>query len=160
WLIQLIRGDLDWIVMKALEKDRTRRYETASAFAADVQHHLRDEPVLARPPAALDRFRKFARRNKAALLMTVGAFLTVTVLGGGIGWVMLDRAAQEVARERSVDAIVRQATLLMEQGKWTEAELAVQRGEGLLEREGQAEIPERFRALRKHLDMVARVGQI
>jgi serine/threonine-protein kinase len=159
-LIQLVRGDLDWIVMKALEKDRSRRYETASAFAADVQHHLRDEPVEARPPAALYRFHKFARRNKAALLVTAGAFLAVTVLGGSIAWVMLGSAAQEAARERSVDAIVRQATLLMKQGKWTEAELAVQRGEGLLEREGNAEFPERFRALRKHLDMVARVVEI
>src|SRR5262249_30565423 len=63
-LSQLCRGELDWVVMKALEKDRGRRYETASAFAADIQRSLADEPVLACPPSAGYRFRKFARRNK------------------------------------------------------------------------------------------------
>jgi len=50
-LIRLLRGDLDWIVMKALEKDRTRRYETANGFASDIQRHLNNEPVVARPPS-------------------------------------------------------------------------------------------------------------
>src|SRR5262249_46260717 len=63
-LSQLFRGELDWIVMKALEKDRNRRYETASAFAADVQRYLKDEPVEAGPPSAWYRLRKFARRHK------------------------------------------------------------------------------------------------
>jgi serine/threonine protein kinase len=61
-LSQLFRGELDWIVMKALEKDRNRRYDTASSFAADVQRYLHDEPVAACPPSAVYRFRKFARR--------------------------------------------------------------------------------------------------
>ena len=64
-LTRLVRGELDWIVMKALEKDRTRRYETANGFAADVQRYLDDEPVQACPPSAWYRLRKFARRNKA-----------------------------------------------------------------------------------------------
>ena len=59
-----VRGELDWIVMKALEKDRNRRYETASGFAADIERHLHDEPVEAGPPSAAYRFRKFAQRNK------------------------------------------------------------------------------------------------
>src|SRR4029077_14470735 len=63
-LSKLLRGELDWIVMKTLEKDRNRRYETASAFAADVQRYLKDDPVQASPPSALYRFRKFARRHK------------------------------------------------------------------------------------------------
>jgi signal transduction histidine kinase len=66
-LSKLIRGELDWIVMKALEKDRNRRYETANGFAADVLHYLSDEPVLACPPSVGYRLRKFARRNKASL---------------------------------------------------------------------------------------------
>ena len=66
-LAKLVRGELDWIVMKTLEKDRNRRYETANAFAADVQRYLNDEPVQACPPSALYHFRKFARRNRAAL---------------------------------------------------------------------------------------------
>src|SRR5205823_7401513 len=64
-LSQLFRGELDWIVMKALEKDRNRRYETASSFAADVERYLHDEPVQACPPSIVYRFRKFARRNQA-----------------------------------------------------------------------------------------------
>src|SRR5262249_54053799 len=63
-LRRLLRGELDWIVMKALEKDRSRRYETASAFAADVQRYLHDEPVQACPPSARYRLRKFVRRNR------------------------------------------------------------------------------------------------
>src|SRR5207244_1668933 len=63
-LRQLFRGELDWIVMKALEKDRNRRYETVSALAADVQRYLCDEPVQACPPSASYRLRKFARRNR------------------------------------------------------------------------------------------------
>jgi WD40 repeat protein len=74
-LSALFRGELDWVVMKALEKDRNRRYESASAFAADVQRYLHDEPVQACPPSAAYRFRKFARRNK-------GALLTATLAGG------------------------------------------------------------------------------
>src|SRR5207244_6192650 len=66
-LTALVRGELDWIVMKALEKDRSRRYESASDFATDVERYLDDEPVQACPPSALYRFRKFARRNKAVL---------------------------------------------------------------------------------------------
>src|SRR5205823_5338689 len=93
-LTKLVRGELDWIVMKTLEKDRNRRYETASAFAADVQRYLKDEPVQACPPSAWYRFRKFARRNKAALatasimavalLLAVGSLAsTVQVLAAG-----------------------------------------------------------------------------
>src|SRR5438132_13507688 len=66
-LTKLVRGELDWIVMKALEKDRNRRYETANGFALDVQRYLADEPVQACPPSAGYRFRKFAQRNKGVL---------------------------------------------------------------------------------------------
>jgi serine/threonine protein kinase len=77
-LSQLFRGELDWIVMKCLDKDRNRRYETASALAADVQRYLHDEPVLACPPSAWYHFGKFARRNKRGLLST--ALLGVMLL--------------------------------------------------------------------------------
>jgi WD40 repeat protein/serine/threonine protein kinase len=79
-LSQLFRGELDWIVMKALEKDRNRRYESASAFAADVQRYLHDEPVQACPPSARYRLHKFARRNKAALVTT--AVVAVALVSG------------------------------------------------------------------------------
>jgi len=67
-LTKLVRGELDWIVMKALEKDRNRRYETANGFAMDVQRYLADEPVQACPPSAWYRLRKFVRRNKGPVL--------------------------------------------------------------------------------------------
>jgi serine/threonine protein kinase/Flp pilus assembly protein TadD len=82
-LSQLFRGELDWIVMKALEKDRNRRYETVSALAADVQRFLNDEPVLACPPSRWYRFRKLARRNKRAFVMA--SALALAVLLGVIG---------------------------------------------------------------------------
>jgi eukaryotic-like serine/threonine-protein kinase len=78
-LRQLFRGDLDWIVMKALEKDRNRRYESASAFAGDVQRYLHDEPVVACPPSAWYRFRKFARR-KSGVLKTAAAVALAAVV--------------------------------------------------------------------------------
>ena len=64
-LTRLIHGELDWIVMKCLEKDRNRRYETANSFALDVERYLSDEAVQACPPSAIYRMRKFARRNKS-----------------------------------------------------------------------------------------------
>jgi serine/threonine protein kinase/uncharacterized protein HemY len=82
-LSQLFRGELDWVVMKALEKDRARRYETASAFAADVQRYLNDEPVLACPPSARYRLGKLARRHKVAL--TTAALVTAALLLGTAG---------------------------------------------------------------------------
>jgi len=81
-LSQLVRGELDWIAMKCLEKDRNRRYETASALAADVQHYLRDEPVQACPPSAWYRFRKLARRNRRALV-TLSVFVLAALVGVG-----------------------------------------------------------------------------
>jgi tetratricopeptide (TPR) repeat protein len=91
---QQLRGELDWIVMRALEKDRNRRYESASTLAADVQRYLGDEPVLACPASVAYRFRKFARRNKV-MLGTAAAVAVALLLGLGISiWqaVEADRA--------------------------------------------------------------------
>jgi len=99
-LSRLLHGELDWIVMKCLEKDRNRRYETASALAADVQHYLHDEPVQACPPSAWYKFRKFARRKKTALVIGTCVFLAFAGLAGGVGWVARDRAATEEAGAR------------------------------------------------------------
>src|SRR5262249_57551280 len=73
-LDRILRGELDWIVMKCLEKDRTRRYETAGGLARDLMRHLTDQPVEACPPSGWYRFAKFARRNRAGL-MTAGLVL-------------------------------------------------------------------------------------
>ncbi|HUG66887.1 MAG TPA: protein kinase [Pirellulaceae bacterium] len=79
-LSALVRGELDWIVMKALEKDRVCRYETANGFAADIERYLSDEPVEACPPSAAYRFTKFARRNKV-VMTTVGLIAGALLLG-------------------------------------------------------------------------------
>jgi WD40 repeat protein/serine/threonine protein kinase len=78
--IDMVRGDLDWIVMKCLEKDRARRYETANGLAMDIQRLLNDEPILARPPSNLYRFRKLVRRHRLAFA-AAGLVLSVLVLG-------------------------------------------------------------------------------
>jgi serine/threonine protein kinase/tetratricopeptide (TPR) repeat protein len=100
-----IDKDLDWIVMKALEKDRARRYETAAGLAADVERYLRDEPVEASPPSHVYRLRKFARRNKA-LLATAATILFVLVAASIVSTWMAVRAisAETTARGAEADA--------------------------------------------------------
>ncbi len=92
-LVHLIRGDLDWIVMKCLEKDRARRYETANGLAMDVQRYLTDEAIVARPPSQLYRFQKMVRRNK--LVFAAGSAVVVAlvlgVIGTSIGFVRSER---------------------------------------------------------------------
>jgi len=82
-LTKLVRGELDWIVMKSLEKDRSRRYETANGFAIDVQRYLTGEPVLAAPPSATYRLRKFARKHRAGLT-TAAAIALFLVAGAAV----------------------------------------------------------------------------
>jgi serine/threonine protein kinase/Flp pilus assembly protein TadD len=170
-LSQLFRGELDWIVMKALEKDRNRRYETANGFALDVQRYLADEPVLACPPSAWYRFRKFARRRKAALAVAACAFLALAGTAGTVGWAVRDRTAlyQQAAHDREV----REAALdsevqhsleetgpLIEQGKWPEALAVVERADKLLAAAGRTERPPRLRELQKDLAMARRLDGV
>jgi eukaryotic-like serine/threonine-protein kinase len=79
-LIHLVRGDLDWIVMKCLEKDRNRRYETANGLASDIMRHVNNEPVVARPPSNVYRFQKLVRRNK--LVFAAGTGVAIALLVG------------------------------------------------------------------------------
>ena len=96
-LTRQVRGELDWVVMKCLEKDRNRRYESASALAAEVQRYLADEPVLACPPSTSYRLRKFARRNHRAVLGAVASLMLAVLLVVAGGWLYLDRTRE---RER------------------------------------------------------------
>jgi len=82
-LIHLVRDDLDWVVMKCLEKDRARRYETANGLASDIQRHLKCEPVLARPPSRLYEFQKTFRRHRFGFA-AAGAVIMALLLGLGI----------------------------------------------------------------------------
>ena len=161
-LTKMVRGELDWIVMKALEKDRNRRYDTANGFAADVQRYLADEPVQACPPSAGYRLRKFARRNKAGLATAGLILLFLVVLGSGVGWVTWDRSAKQRETERGATAALAQAEVFLTEGdketdnpaRWQAtvglAEAAVQRAEELLALgKATADLAERVRQVRE-----------
>ena len=94
---RVFAGDLDWIVMKCLEKDRARRYETANGLAADLKRHLNNEPVVARPPSTAYRLQKAMRRNKLAF-MAGAAIAAALVVGIGISTWQANRA-KEAARD-------------------------------------------------------------
>jgi serine/threonine protein kinase/tetratricopeptide (TPR) repeat protein len=108
-LSKLVRGDLDWITMRALEKDRTRRYETANGLARDIQRYLSDEPVEACPPSATYRLRKFARKNRAALTSATAIAVLLLVGAATSTWLAVRatraeadaREAQQAEAERA-----------------------------------------------------------
>ena len=104
-LARVLVGDLDWIVMRAVEKEKERRYGSATELAADIQRHLRNEPVLARPPSRAYRTRKFVRRHRLGVVAAV--LVTVAVLAGaGVSlWqAVLARAAERTAIEEAESA--------------------------------------------------------
>jgi serine/threonine protein kinase/tetratricopeptide (TPR) repeat protein len=164
-LMRLVRGDLDWIVMKALEKDRNRRYETASALAADVLRYLRDEPVEACPPSVWYRVRKFARRHQAGLAVAAGALLLVSSLLGGALWTFHKQDLRRAETERAVSASLSQTEMLLREGdkqldypaRWQGtlglAEAAMQRAEELLATgEGTDDLSVRVHQVRRTVD--------
>ena len=91
----MIRGDLDWIILRAIEKDRTRRYSSVQELASDLERHARNEPVLAGPPSFSYRAGRFVRRHKLAVALTASLFAAVLLFGSAMAWL-----AQENARER------------------------------------------------------------
>jgi serine/threonine protein kinase/tetratricopeptide (TPR) repeat protein len=102
-LCRIIRGDLDWVVMKALEKDRTRRYETASELAMDIERHLRDEPVSAGPPSVRYRLHKFVRRHRT--VVASGLLVVAAIVGGlVVSTTMYFRAEQALRMEAAARA--------------------------------------------------------
>jgi serine/threonine protein kinase/tetratricopeptide (TPR) repeat protein len=134
-LSRLIRGELDWVVMKALDKDRNRRYETASAFAADVQRYLHDEPVQAFPPSAWYRWRKFARRHRAPLGIAVlaAAIVLVALCGLIVGLIAVDR--ERTHTQTALDAEAEQRRLAEEN-----ATLAISVLEEIILKEAEARV--------------------
>jgi hypothetical protein len=150
-----IRGDLDWIAMKCLEKGRNRRYETPNGLALDVQRYLAGEAVLACPPSMWYRLRKFGLRHKASLWATGAAVLVLVMASAGGTWVLWDQAARRAelagrtadtekavtaalakagqsvdraGRQRSATSVEAQAALM----DWREAEAAVVEAEAAL----------------------------
>jgi serine/threonine protein kinase/tetratricopeptide (TPR) repeat protein len=103
-LTRLVRGELDWIVMKALEKDRGRRFESASAFAADIARYLKDEPVSAGPPGTGYRLRKFARRNRRPVVAAVLVLLALVlgVIGTTIGLLRAEKRLVQLEKANEI----------------------------------------------------------
>src|SRR4029078_12299208 len=128
-LTKLVRGELDWFVMKSLEEDRNRRYETANGLAADVQRYLNDEPVLACPPSASYRFRKFARRNKVA--RTTAAVISASLVLGTLvsTWQAIRASRAETAERRESEAAEHaQQQAVGDRDRALQAEQLAQRG--------------------------------
>jgi TPR repeat protein len=104
-LTSLVRGDLDWIVMKALEKNRNRRYDTANGLAIDIQRHLSNEPVLARPPSFTYKAGRFIRKHKAMVTASVAVLVTL-ITGLIVATVMYYREQEQhrIADEQRTEA--------------------------------------------------------
>jgi tetratricopeptide (TPR) repeat protein/serine/threonine protein kinase len=164
-LTKLLRGELDWIVMKALEKDRSRRYETAGGLAADVQRYLADEPVQACPPSAGYRLRKFVRRNKRALATaTLAGVMLLVGLGavaGSIGWLMRDQEARRTKLAGQLELILEEVKKLEAEQKWPEALSATRRAEALVAGGGgDAALEKQVRDVLADLTLVERLEDI
>lgn len=140
-LISLLKGDLDWVVMKALEKDRARRYETANGFVMDVQRYLNNEPVLARPPSRWYRLGKLVRRNRAVFVASAAVALTLLLGFGTSTWLFLkerdarrqqvllreqaeraERRENELRRQAEAKEKINQAAIYVSQGKFSQAD--------------------------------------
>ncbi len=168
----LVRGELDWIVMRALEKDRTRRYETASSFAADVQHYLNDEAVVACPPSTGYRLRKFVRRNKSAITTATVMALALLTAVGSIGWSIRDRVArhqqQEMERASRQTRLTTQVGLILEEverliddKQWGEALAAARRAEVIIESgEVERDTHQRVGAMLADVTLVAAIEEV
>ena len=143
-LKMLLKGDLDWIVMKALEKDRNRRYQTANGLAMDIERYLHNEPVFARPPGRLYRFQKLVRRNKV-VFAAIGAVSVALIAGFGTAtWLFFrEREARQeqvhlrmeaeqarnseaqLRREAEAQAKIAQAAILISRNQLAEADTLV-----------------------------------
>jgi eukaryotic-like serine/threonine-protein kinase len=116
-LAGLLRGDLDWIVMKALEKDRSRRYETANGFALDIERHLAGEPIIARPPTTLYRLDRLVRRNKLAFAAAAGVLLAL-IAGAAFSLWLASAAEREADRAaEALDNLQKTAPAFAEQAR-------------------------------------------
>jgi len=130
-LSQTLKGDLDWIVMKCLEKDRTRRYETANGLAADIKRHLNDEPVTAGAPSAGYKLRKFVRRNRAQVIAggLVAAALVLGVIGTTMGmmWALKEKTLADAERAKAIVAAEAEAKAKLDADRERDSAVAAQK---------------------------------
>jgi len=160
-LRQQVRGELDWIVMKCLDKDRNRRYETASGLALDIHRYLDDEPVQACPPSTAYRFRKFARRHKAKLATASVVTVALLFAVASLGWAMRDSTARHAKVAGQVELILTEADQLQREQKWAEALIAVRRADAVVAG-GDADVAtaHRVRQRLKDLEFLDRLDQL
>lgn len=150
-LIHLLRGDLDWIVMKALEKDRTRRYETANGLGADVQRYLSNEPIVARPPSTIYRFQKLVRRNKT-IFAAVSAGMAALIIGLVLSIYLFVQEKAALKRAVAAEQSERQLRQQAEQG--AEMSRVVSRAGLLLMSKRYDESEKILRAIPPHATLV------
>jgi serine/threonine protein kinase len=163
-LTKLLRGELDWIVMKALEKDRARRYETANGLARDVERHLANEAVEACPPSAGYRLRKFVRRHKGRLAAALAVPVLLLAAAVVITWqAARHRHEQDVVVAQARQAVASgldQAEAALGAGRQAEVEVALARAAERLDDANDATLRDRFGAATREWDMVRRLEDI
>ena len=139
----LLRVELDWIVMKSLEKDRTRRYETALSLAHDVQRYLVNDVVEARPPSSWYRLGKIVQRNARAMTVAALVLASALIAVGSIGWSVRDRAVREMVAQQEendrqrrtedrIDSILEDVDRLIEEQEWDQALFLARRASALV----------------------------
>jgi eukaryotic-like serine/threonine-protein kinase len=138
-LMQVLGGDLDWLVMKSLEKERDRRYDTPGSFAEDIERYLRHEAIIARPPSTAYRLRKFARRNRSAVVTAAAVVVALLVGTAAATWQALRATRAETAalaaadseKQAKEDALAREAETKAVLGFVEDRIFAAARPEGL-----------------------------
>jgi serine/threonine protein kinase len=155
-LIKMVKGDLDWVVMKCLEKDRSRRYETAGNLAADVQRFLNDEPVEARPPSKFYNFQKLVRRNK--LVFTLGfAMWVALVIGLGLTTSLVLKEKEQ--RERAETAS-REANIALHKAEFSQKEAESSQKQAEQDRKKSEEERQQAEASRKKAEAALQQSEV
>jgi serine/threonine protein kinase/Flp pilus assembly protein TadD len=147
-----VPAELETIVLKAMARSPAERYATAQELANDLERFLKDEPIRARRPSLVQRWRKWARRHRPVVWSAAALFATLAVLAGSVGWVLRDRADRQARTRAAVRDALEEAQRFHEQAHWAQAQAAVQRAEALLP-EGTADpaLAARVRALLREL---------
>jgi tetratricopeptide (TPR) repeat protein len=159
--VPAVSADLDCIVGKCLQKDRNRRYESASSLVADIQHYLSNEPVQACPRSRIYRLQKFMRKYQARLMtggILLAAALIVLIVGGFSAWT---RERQRRTYFQQVGAALQEAAVLRDESKWTPALVAAKRAESLTTSfSSKPELASQARLLRRDIEVAASLEEI